>query len=111
MVVLSPGNHHKQSNTAHYGKGCAVIKHGRMADPVPKQPSNNVCHQSQETNGCAVPANAAGAQALRHEIRGKRLANGAEYSLKQSIEDKQGRDERNAFRARKTEIGDEEDDE
>ncbi len=47
IVVMPPWNQHKQPDNSYDGEHCAVIKHRRMPDAVPKQASNQVRHESQ----------------------------------------------------------------
>src|ERR1019366_6973392 len=82
--VLFRRNQQQQSDAADDGEGRTVIEHGRMADPIPKQPGNDAGHELQQAHGGAVPADPAGAQMLRHEVRCKGLADGAENPLIQS---------------------------
>ena len=81
-----------------------------MADPIPEQSGDDTGHELQQAHGGAVPADPAGAQMVRYEIRCERFADSAEYSLIQTVEDKQGGDEKDVLRQGKAEIGDQEDD-
>ena len=103
-------NQQEQSDAAGDSEGRTVIEHGRMADPIPKKSSDDTGHELQQAHGGAVPAHPAGAQMLRHEIRCKRFADGAEYSLIQPVEDEQRGDQEDVLRQGKAEIGDQEDD-
>src|ERR1039457_6690283 len=108
--VLFRRNQQEQSDAADDGEGRTVVEHGGVADPIPKQSGDDTGHELQQAHGGAVPADPAGAQMLRHEIRCKRLADGAKYSLKQPVEDKERGGEKDVLRQGKAEIGDQEDD-
>lgn len=47
MFTLLFWNQNEQCHAAHNSTGCAVVKHSGMADPIPKQPGDNTCHQLQ----------------------------------------------------------------
>ena len=103
-------NQQEQSDAADDGKSRTVIEYGRMADPIPQQSGNDARYQLQQADGGAVPADAAGAQMLRHKIRCERFADSAEYPLIQSVKDKQCGDQNDVLRQCKAEIGDQKDD-
>src|SRR5665213_538495 len=94
VPIMFPRNQQEQRDATDDGKDGTVIEHRRMADPIPQQSGNDARDQLQQADGGAVPADAACAQMVRHEIRGKRLADSAEYPLIQSVEDKQRSDEK-----------------
>src|ERR1035441_9139214 len=83
--VMFRRNQQEQSDAADDSEGRTVIEHGRMADPIPKQPGDDTGHELQQAHGGAVPADPAGAQMLRHEIRCKGFADGTKYPLIQSV--------------------------
>ncbi len=101
----------QQRNDPADGKARAVIEDGCVAYSVPQQAGDDAGDKLQQAHRRIVPADPAGAQALRHQVRSERLADGTKYPLVQSVENKQPRNQGDVLRQRKTEIGDEEDDE
>lgn len=75
-----------------------------MADPVPEQAGDNAGHEFKQPDTRAVPADRAGPQFVRHEIRRERLADGAKNSLVQAVENEEPRDDQDILRQSKAEI-------
>jgi hypothetical protein len=84
--------------------GRAVIEYEGMADPIPKQSGHDARHQLRQPDSAAVPADAAGAQMIRDEIRSECFADGAEYSLVEPVEDEQRGNHKDVLRHREAEI-------
>ena len=103
-------NQQEQPDAADDSKRRAVIEHRRMADAIPNNPATTLAPSCNRTTVVLYQPRAACAQMLRHEIRRECLADSAEYSLIQPIEDKQRTDKKDVLRQRKAEIGDQEDD-
>ena len=107
---MFPRNQQEQSESADDSRSRAVIEHSRMADAIPKQSSNDARDELQQADRGAVPADAACAQVVRHEVRRECFADSAEYPLIQSVKDKQPSDQKDVLRQCKAEVGDQEDD-
>ena len=79
------GDQQQQRDNSDDCENDTVVEHSSVSYPVPQHPGHDAGDELQQPHCCVVPADAAGAQTLRHELRSESLADSAENPLVQPI--------------------------
>src|SRR4029077_157685 len=98
-------NQDQQCDGTDHGEGRPKQEHAGMSDMVPKPSTDKARHQAAQSHDRIVPADPACAQLRWPIVAGERLADGAEYSLIEAVENEEHADQHDVRAECKTEIG------